>query len=136
LNGIIMPVVMIHRSTREDAAALAAAQGLSRERGDQLLILAAGSGSRAEGARDLEQRAFTDQLQSQLDSDTQWQAELISPGEDPVEALIERVHALQPSTVVVGTRHRSAVGKLLFGHDLQRLLMDIEVPILLVKPVK
>ncbi|WP_406021802.1 universal stress protein [Nocardioides sp. NBC_00850] len=131
-----MPVVMIHRSSSEDATALAAAQGLSRERGDELLILATASGSRAEGVLDLEQRAFNDQLQSQLSSDTEWHAELIAPGEDPIESLVARVHALRPSTVVVGTRHRTAVGKLLFGHDLQRLLMYIEVPILLVKPAK
>ncbi|MFC9679223.1 universal stress protein [Streptomyces sp. NPDC056948] len=131
-----MPVVMIHRSSREDTTALAAAQDLSRERGDLLIVLATGSGSRAEKAPDIEHRAFEDRLKHQLDPDTQWQAALISPGEDAVDALIEHVHTLQPSTVVVGTRHRSTVGKLLFGHDLQRLLMDIEVPILLVKPMR
>lgn len=45
-----MPVVMIHRSSRADAAALEAAQELSRERGDLLLILATGSGTHAENA--------------------------------------------------------------------------------------
>jgi hypothetical protein len=129
-----MPIVMIHRSSRDDAPALTAAQELSRERGEDLIVMAAGSGSRADGAAELEYQAFLDQVRHHLDSETQWRAELIAPGDDPTEALVEHVETIRPSVVVIGTHHRSAVGKLIFGHDLQRLLMDIEVPILLIKP--
>ncbi|MDR7161960.1 universal stress protein [Arthrobacter sp. BE255] len=128
-----MSIVMIHRSSRDDAAALTAAQELSRERGEDLVIMAASSGSHAEGAADLEYQAFVDQVRHHLDNRIQWRAELIAPGDDPTEALVEQVQAIRPSVAVIGTHHRSAVGKLIFGHDLQRLLMDIEVPILLIK---
>ncbi|WP_298591498.1 universal stress protein [uncultured Kocuria sp.] len=129
-----MPIITIQRSSRDDAAALAAAQDLSRERDELLVVLATGSGSDAPTASGLEARAFEDQLKRQIDAKTQWRAELISPGRDHIEALVDRVRILKPSTVVIGMHHRSTVGKLLFGHDLQRLILDIEVPILLVKP--
>jgi nucleotide-binding universal stress UspA family protein len=128
-----MPIVAIQRSSRDDEHALAAAQDLSRERGALLIVLAAGSGSKAPPAPNLEARAFEDKITHQLAPDTRWQAELVAPGEDHIEALVERVHQLEPSTVIIGSHQRSAVGKLLFDHGLQRLLMDIEAPILLVK---
>ena len=38
--------------------------------------------------------------------------------------------------VVIGMRRRSPVGKLVTGSDAQRLLLDLDVPILAVKPAR
>jgi nucleotide-binding universal stress UspA family protein len=38
--------------------------------------------------------------------------------------------------VVLGLRRRSAVGKLVMGSDAQQLLLDLDVPILAVKPAR
>lgn len=50
---------------------------------------------------------------------------------DAFEAAIERSGA---RLVAIGLRHRTAVGKLVMGSDAQRLLLDLETPILAVKP--
>jgi nucleotide-binding universal stress UspA family protein len=52
---------------------------------------------------------------------------------DTFEALVERTDARM---VVLGLRRRSPVGKFLLGSDVQRLLLQLEVPVLAVKPAR
>jgi len=52
---------------------------------------------------------------------------------DTFEALVERTNARM---VVLGLRRRSPVGKFLLGSDVQRLLLELEVPVLAVKPTR
>jgi nucleotide-binding universal stress UspA family protein len=47
------------------------------------------------------------------------------------ETLVERTGA---SLFVIGLRRRSPVGKLVMGSDAQRLLLELDVPVLAVKP--
>ncbi len=55
-------------------------------------------------------------------------------GDDLVEAFQKVVAASSARLVVIGLRRRSPVGKLVTGSDAQRLLLDLDVPILAVKP--
>jgi nucleotide-binding universal stress UspA family protein len=50
-----------------------------------------------------------------------------------VEALVERTGA---RLVVIGLRRRSPIGKLVMGSDAQRMLLELDVPILAVKPAR
>ena len=49
------------------------------------------------------------------------------------EALVERTGA---RLLVIGLRRRTPMGKLLMGSDAQRLLLELDVPILAVKPAR
>ncbi|MDZ5660951.1 universal stress protein [Nocardioides sp. zg-1308] len=55
-------------------------------------------------------------------------------GDDLVETFRALVAATSARLVVIGLRRRSPVGKLVTGSDAQRLLLDLDVPILAVKP--
>jgi nucleotide-binding universal stress UspA family protein len=55
-------------------------------------------------------------------------------GDDIVETFSKVAEAASARLVVIGLRRRSPVGKLVTGSDAQRLLLDLDVPILAVKP--
>ncbi|MBC2931770.1 universal stress protein [Nocardioides sp. zg-1228] len=55
-------------------------------------------------------------------------------GDDIVETFSRVAEAASARLVVIGLRRRSPVGKLVTGSDAQRLLLDLDVPILAVKP--
>ncbi len=54
-------------------------------------------------------------------------------GGDVAEQVIDVVQDVDASLLVIGLRHRSAVGKLLMGSTSQRLLLDCPCPVLAVK---
>ena len=57
-------------------------------------------------------------------------------GSDIVDTFEELVKRTDARMVVLGLRRRSPVGKFLLGSDVQRLLLQLEVPVLAVKPAR
>lgn len=57
-----------------------------------------------------------------------------SMGSDVPEQVLNVVDEVKAELLVIGIRHRSAVGKMLMGSVAQRLLLDSPAPILAVKP--
>lgn len=57
-----------------------------------------------------------------------------SMGSDVPEQVLKVVDEVKAELLVIGIRHRSAVGKMLMGSVAQRLLLDSPAPILAVKP--
>jgi nucleotide-binding universal stress UspA family protein len=57
-------------------------------------------------------------------------------GSDLVDTFTTAVEETGARLVVLGLRHRSPVGKLVMGSNAQRLLLDLDVPILAVKPAR
>ncbi|MFV0460024.1 MAG: universal stress protein [Actinomycetales bacterium] len=57
----------------------------------------------------------------------------IEADQDPADALIDLAAAHEVELLVVGTRRRSPVGKLILGSVAQRLILDSPVPVLTVK---
>jgi nucleotide-binding universal stress UspA family protein len=57
-------------------------------------------------------------------------------GADIVDAFTTLVRANDARLVVIGLRRRSSVGKLVMGSNAQRLLLELDVPVLCVKPAR
>lgn len=47
--------------------------------------------------------------------------------------VVDAATALDASVLVIGIKHRTATGKLLFGSSAQRILLDATCPVLAVK---
>ena len=63
--------------------------------------------------------------------------ELTQPvGVDTAEELLKAMDRADAELLVIGIRHRSPVGKLVMGSDAQRLLLELDVPVLAVKPAR
>ena len=55
-------------------------------------------------------------------------------GRDAVGDLLDTAERLGVSTIVVGVRHRSPVGKLLLGSAAQQIILEAGAPVICVKP--
>ena len=54
-------------------------------------------------------------------------------GFDTAEALLDLAEEVDASLLVIGSRHRTRVGKLLLGSTVQRVLLEAQLPVLVVK---
>ncbi|MFI8567133.1 universal stress protein [Rhodococcus sp. NPDC078407] len=133
-----MTVGVLHNNSPEGRAALAAAVREARIRETELVVLHALSGSAEPSAEAGETQAVSTAVETALtDIDhadyVSWTVAVGRPDPDAVNTLLTLVEEQKSEILVVGSRHRSAVGKFLMGQTIQRLLLEIPVPVLLVK---
>jgi nucleotide-binding universal stress UspA family protein len=133
-----MTVGVLHNNSPEGRAALAAAVREARIRETDLVVLHALSGSAEPSAEAVETAAVSTAVETALaDIDNAeavaWTVAVGRPDPDAVNTLLTLVEEQKSEILVVGSRHRSAVGKFLMGQTIQRLLLEIPVPVLLVK---
>jgi nucleotide-binding universal stress UspA family protein len=68
--------------------------------------------------------------------DLRWEVRLVAGGHDTAdvsEALLGTVRDLGPELLVIGARRRSPVGKAFLGSVAQNIILDADVPVLVVK---
>lgn len=62
-----------------------------------------------------------------------WTLHTEPEGFDTAEALLDKAEEVGATLLVIGSRHRTRVGKLLLGSTVQRVLLESTVPVLVVK---
>lgn len=123
-----MSVAVVNNQSDEGRAALAAGVREARIRHTDLVVIHALSGSPNAQAQEL---AAVEVAVHALAPQARVEAGLPDP--DATSTLLALVDKVDAELVIVGSRHRSAVGKFLMGQTVQRLLLEIPVEILLVK---
>lgn len=131
-----MTVAVLHNSSAEGRGALAAAVQEATALGTDIVVLHALSGSQEASAAASETAAVEASVrESMIDTDgISWRVVTGAPDPDATTTLLQLIEESKAERVVIGSRHRSAVGKFLMGQTIQRLLLEITVPVLLVKP--
>ena len=62
-----------------------------------------------------------------------WTMQLITSASDPAQGILQLVDELAPEVLVIGARRRSPVGKALLGSVAQTVILEAQVPVLVVK---
>lgn len=136
-----MSVAVAHQSTPAGQVALRAAVEWAAAHRTSLVVLHVEETSPGDtrdtqanpvGVREVEQEV--EQLLAQLSGGPpEWRVVSTASGGDVASALLDLVMEHGADTLVLGARRRSAVGKLVMGSTVQRVLLDSPVPVLVVK---
>ena len=86
---------------------------------------------------DAYRHGLTDEVESALAdvgaTDVPWKLHLDTAPEDVAESLLDLAGRVGAGLLVIGARRRSPVGKFLLGSVTQTLILDADVPVLVVK---
>ena len=126
-----MTVAVAHSDTARGRAALRSAAEEAIRRGEPLAVL------RIVPAVDEppEDRALTRQLAADLADfgDLTWELHAAPEGTDTAGAVLELAEKAKASLLVIGSRRRRPIGKLILGSTVQRVLLASQIPVLVVK---
>ena len=127
-----MTVAVAHSDTPRGEAALLAAADEAVLRGEDLAVLHIIPGVDEVQVND---PAVERQIAARLADvpDLTWKLYTAPEGFDTAEALLDEAEDVGASLLVIGSRHRTRVGKLLLGSTVQRVLLESSIPVLVVK---
>lgn len=131
-----MLVAVAHSFTDQGRAAVLAAAELARERDQCLAVLhvvEAVGNEPGDTVRQSVEHDVAGILDAAGGTPVPRQVHVVTAGLDPAGAMVDLVAEVSPEMLVIGTRRRSPVGKLLLGSMVQRVLFDAPVPVLVVK---
>lgn len=126
-------VILAHVPHRAAAAAFEAAVRQASMRGARLLILNAlhiQPGKQRAEARYGELKSMAARAR-EAGVPTEFEQPV---GPDEATMILNRAHGLPAEVLVIGTRRRSTVGKFIMGSTAQRILMEADCEVLVVKP--
>ena len=131
-----MAIAVVHRDSPEGRAAIVHAAREAVQRREQLLVLHVLDDDPGQDAES-DRSALRAEIQATLESggvgESSWELRTSEHDGDQVSALRALIDSSGADLLVVGTRRMSPVGKFLLERWLQRLLLEVDIPILVVK---
>ena len=128
-----MAVVVGYVPGASGEAALEAALAEADRRRESLLVVNVGLPDAANDPRFLDEGERVRLADRLLFAGAAFEIEQLVRGRDAADELVEAAGRVGASVLVIGMRRRSPTGKLLFGSQAQRVLLDADCPVLAVK---
>lgn len=129
-----MTVVLGYVDTAPGNAAFAAAVAEAARRGEPLVALNSPTGGSLVDSALVTEERRRELEQAAQEAGVSLGLRQTAHHDDLPGALRDLADEVDASVVVIGIRRRSPVGKLFLGSDAQRVLLDLDRPILAVKP--
>jgi nucleotide-binding universal stress UspA family protein len=134
-----MSVAVAHHTRSSSGLALAEGARQAAYRGTDLVVIHVVE-SLDNDIAEANRVGIADAVEAALTStfltDLPWDVRLVAGGREVSEvseALLGAVEELQPEVLVIGARRRSPLGKAFLGSVAQNLILDVDVPVLVVK---
>ena len=128
-----MAIAVASSDTPEGRWAIVYAARAAMQRREQLLVLQIVDDASSPAETD----ATRSTVQAALDAggvgESPWELRTAEHSGDRVGALIELIAASGAGVFVAGSRRMSPIGKFLLERSLQRVLLEVDVPVLVVK---
>ena len=128
-----MTIVVGYVPKPEGRAALHAALDEADRRGEQLYVLNTSRGDAYVDPSRAGQEDLAEVRRILEESGVPFELEQHARGRDGSDEVLAAARERQASLLVIGMRRRSPTGKLIFGSDAQRILLDAPCPVLAVK---
>lgn len=130
-----MTIVVGYIPSPQGTAALDRATWQAQRDGEKLVIVNASRSDPMEADKAIASQEQLAEVRHQLD-DACVAYEVRQPlrGDSPAEEIVKTAAEHDASLIIIGLRHRTKVGKMLFGSTAQTVLLDAECPVLAVKP--
>jgi len=127
-----MTIAVAHSETARGKAALHSAATEALLRGEPLAVLRIVPGVDKPRAED---PVLIKQLTEEFAdySDLKWELHTGPEGYDTADALLDLAEEVDASLLVIGSRRRRPVGKLILGSTVQQVLLKSLIPVLVVK---
>ena len=129
-----MTIIVGYVPNPQGDAALVRATWEAKRDDKRLIVVNASRSDPLEGDASIADREKLEQIRRQLDhAGVDYEIPQPLRGSEPAEEIVKTAAEHQASLIVIGLRHRSKVGKIIFGSTAQSVLMDAECPVLAVK---
>ncbi|SFE32610.1 universal stress protein [Blastococcus tunisiensis] len=129
-----MTIVVGYIPTPEGEASLVAAVEEARRRDEPLHVVNVRASDSSEDRRYLEEPEVERLTGRLAGMGVIFEVQQLVRGKEPAEEIVGAAERLKASLIVIGIRRRRPTGKLIFGSQAQRILLDSECPVLAVKP--
>jgi nucleotide-binding universal stress UspA family protein len=129
-----MTVAVAHQVSATSRKALAQAVQEAKYRGTGLAVLHVVGSTDADN-REAYRLGISDEIERVVGGEpsVEWELHLASAGDDIAGTLLKLLGDLKADLLVIGARHRSPVGKALLGSVAQTLILEADLPVLVVK---